>query len=246
LFAQLRRYNLAVLSAAEAAADFAAILYTDAPPNGESEEVEPMDIIPLERNMMLTAPAGWKLDQLDPKQPASSHAEFVKVILSEIARCVCSTYGSVAGDFSGFNYASGRLDNQIYHKSILVDRSFWQGEILNRVFDLWIREYMLARSFVGGGYFRLPRHTWFWDNFPHVDPGKESKAQETRLKNHTTTLAAECAKDGLDYMSVIRQRAKELALMRKLKIPFNDDNASKNINPEPKRNGSEQKETANE
>jgi capsid protein len=205
-----------------------------------------MDIIPLERNMMLTAPAGWKLDQLDPKQPASSHAEFVKVILSEIARCVCSTYGSVAGDFSGFNYASGRLDNQIYHKSILVDRSFWQSEILNRVFDLWIREYMLARSFVGGGYFRLPRHTWFWDNFPHVDPGKESKAQETRLKNHTTTLAAECAKDGLDYMSVIRQRAKELALMRKLKIPFNDDNASKNINPEPKRNGSEQKETANE
>ena len=42
LFAQLRRYNLAVLSAAEAAADFAAILYTDAPPNGESDEVEPM------------------------------------------------------------------------------------------------------------------------------------------------------------------------------------------------------------
>ncbi len=56
LFAQLRRYNLAVLSAAEAAADFAAILYTDAPPNGESEEVEPMDTIPLERNMMLTVP----------------------------------------------------------------------------------------------------------------------------------------------------------------------------------------------
>ena len=34
LFAQLRRYNLAVLSAAEAAADFAAILYTDTPPEG--------------------------------------------------------------------------------------------------------------------------------------------------------------------------------------------------------------------
>ncbi|MDD5598378.1 MAG: phage portal protein, partial [Victivallaceae bacterium] len=42
LFAELRDYNLAVLSAAQAAADFAAILYTDAPANGESEEVEPM------------------------------------------------------------------------------------------------------------------------------------------------------------------------------------------------------------
>ncbi|MCK4981842.1 MAG: phage portal protein [Victivallaceae bacterium] len=208
-----------------------------------------MDIIPLERNMMLTAPAGWKLDQLDPKQPASSHAEFVKVILSEIARCVCSTYGSVAGDFSGFNYASGRLDNQIYQKSILVDRSFWQSEILNRVFELWIREYMLARVPSAASPF-LPanyqRHTWFWDGFPHVDPGKEAKAQEVRLRNHTTTLAAECARDGRDYMSVIRQRAKELRLMRELKIPFNDDNASQNINPEPKKTGSKQKEMVNE
>ena len=120
LFAQLRRYNLAVLSAAEAAADFAAILYTDAPPNGESDEVEPMDSIPLERNMMLTVPAGWKMGQLDPKQPAANHSEFVKIILSEIARCAVTTYGTLAGDFSGHNYASGRLDNQIYHKSILV------------------------------------------------------------------------------------------------------------------------------
>ena len=80
--------------------DFAAILYTNAPPNGESDEVEPMDTIPLERNMMLTVPAGWKLGQLAPKQPTANHGEFVKIILSEIARCVVTTYGTLAGDFS--------------------------------------------------------------------------------------------------------------------------------------------------
>jgi capsid protein len=90
------------------------------------------------------------------------------------------------------------------------------------------------------------RHTWFWDGFPHVDPQKEAKSQQIRLENHTTTLAAECARDGRDYMSVLRQRSKELRLMRELKIPFNDDNASQNINPEPKKNGFEQKEMANE
>lgn len=219
LFAQLRRYNLAVLSAAEAAADFAAILYTDAPPNGESEEVEPMDSIPLERNMMLTVPAGWRMDQLDPKQPAANHAEFVKIILSEVARCVVTTYGTLAGDFSGHNYASGRLDNQIYHKSILVDRSFWETEVLNRIFEAWFREYLLLEM--------LPqesaRHTWFWDGFPHVDPSKEASAQEKRLANNSTTLAAECAKDGRDYMSVLRQRAKELKMMRELGIPVEGD-----------------------
>ena len=219
LFAQLRRYNLAVLSAAEAAADFAAILYTDAPPNGESDEVEPMDSIPLERNMMLTVPAGWKMGQLDPKQPAANHSEFVKIILSEIARCAVTTYGTLAGDFSGHNYASGRLDNQIYHKSILVDRSFWESEVLNRIFEVWFREYLLTTM----QPFAAERHTWFWDGFPHVDPSKEASAQEKRLSNHTTTLAAECAKDGRDYMSVLHQRAKELKLMKELGIPVSGE-----------------------
>ena len=229
LFAQLRRYNLAVLSAAEAAADFAAILYTDAPPSGESEEVEPMDAIPLERNMMLTVPAGWKMGQLDPKQPAANHAEFVKIILSEIARCVVTTYGTLAGDFSGHNYASGRLDNQIYHKSILVDRSFWESEVLNRIFEVWFREYSLTAMRTVS----TERHTWFWDGFPHVDPSKEATAQEKRLSNHTTTLAAECAKDGRDYMAVLRQRGKEIRLMRELGIPIPEENLTEQEKSEP-------------
>ena len=238
LFAQLRRYNLAALSAAEAAADFAAVLYTDAPPDGESEDIASLDAIPLERNMMLTVPAGWKMGQLDSKQPTANHAEFVKVILSEIARCVCSTYGTVAGDFSGFNYASGRLDNQIYHKAILVDRSLWETEALNRIFAAWFREYVLVAS---GHDADDARHTWFWDGFPHVDPTKEAAAQEKRLANSTTTLAAECAKDGRDYLSVLRQRAKEIRLMRLLGIPLpvNGMNMSQDQEPE---NGSEPKE----
>lgn len=224
LFAQLRRYNLAVLSSAEAAADFAAILYTDAPPDGEAANVPPMDSLELERNMMLTVPAGWKMAQLDAKQPTANHGEFVKIILSEIARCAVSTYGTVSGDFSGHNYASGRLDNQLYHKSILVDRSFWETDVLNHVFDLWYEEYALAEG--DPAERRTPRHTWFWDGFVHVDPTKEAKAQQIRLENNTTTLAAECAKDGRDYMSVLRQRAKEIKLMRELDIPIANDPAA--------------------
>ncbi len=240
LFAQLRRYNLAVLSAAEAAADFAAVLYTDAPPDGESEDVEAMDSIPLERNMMLTVPAGWKMSQLDPKQPTATHSEFVKIILSEIARCVVTTYGTLAGDFSGHNYASGRLDNQIYHKSILVDRSFWESEVLNRIFELWFQEYSLTRRIPR----TTPRHIWYWDAFIHVDPSKEATAQETRLLNHTTTLAAECAKDGRDYLSVLRQRAKEIKLMQELGIPLNQSQTmtEKQFNEPEKNDGSEPKD----
>ncbi len=238
LFAQLRRYNLAVLSAAEAAADFAAILYTDAPPDGEAASVPPMDALELERNMMLTVPAGWKMAQLDAKQPTANHGEFVKIILSEIARCAVSTYGSVSGDFSGHNYASGRLDNQLYHKSILVDRAFWETEVLNHIFYMWYREYVLLGS--QPMMQKVPRHGWYWDGFPHVDPAKMAAAQEKRLANNTTTLAAECAKDGRDYMAVLRQRAKEINLMRELGIPFNVPKSAEEVKPEPEENdGSE-------
>ena len=161
--------------------------------------------------------------QLDAKQPTANHAEFVKIILSEIARCAVSTYGSVSGDFSGHNYASGRLDNQLYHKSVLVDRSFWESEVLNQIFAMWFREYSLLHP--EGGY-RTPRHTWFWDGFVHVDPTKEATAQQIRLENNTTTLAAECAKDGRDYMTVLRQRAKEIRMMRELGIPIAGENAT--------------------
>jgi capsid protein len=53
-----------------------------------------------------------------------------------------------------------------------------------------------------------------------VDPTKEATAQETRLRNHTTTLAAEYARQGKDWETELRQRAKEVALMEELGLPM--------------------------
>ncbi len=88
LFAQLRRYTLAVLGAAETAADFAAVIYTDAPANGEAMPLDPMDIIPLEKRMATVLADGWKLGQIKAEQPATSYPEFKREILGEIGRCL--------------------------------------------------------------------------------------------------------------------------------------------------------------
>ena len=221
LFAQLRRFTLAVLSAAESAAEFAGILYTDAPAEGEADAVEPMDLIQLERNMLLTMPGGWKMSQLEPAQPATTYAEFKKEILNEIARCLNMPYNVAAGNSSGYNYASGRLDHQTYFKSIRVDQAFFGAKVLDRILAAWLWEYALEVGLDGGILLdgmarRLPQHGWFWDGTEHVDPAKEARAQETRLRNNTTTLAIEYAKQGLDWEAELRQRAKEAALMREL------------------------------
>jgi hypothetical protein len=55
LFAQLRRYTLAVIAAAETAADFAAVLSTDAPANGESQDSESRRVSPRTTSVTATA-----------------------------------------------------------------------------------------------------------------------------------------------------------------------------------------------
>lgn len=216
LFAHLRRFTLAVVSAAEAAADFAGVLYTDAPANGEADSIEPMDSIQLERNMLLTMPGGWKMAQVDPKQPVTTYGEFKHEILNEIARCLNIPFNIAAGNSSGYNYASGRLDHQTYYKSLKVDRAFIEEVVLDRILTKWLTEWRLKNKK------SLDecdcRHVWFWDGEEHVDPQKEANAQSVRLENHTTTLAAEYARQGKDWEAELNQIAKEKALMKKLGI----------------------------
>jgi lambda family phage portal protein len=219
LFALLRDYTLATLDSAKAAAYFAGILYTDAPPNGESESIEPMDAIELERNMLLTMPGGWKMGQVHAEQPASTYTEFKHEILNEIARCLNMPFNVAAANSSGYNYASGRLDHQTYFKAIRVEQSHIESVVLDRLLAAWSAEAVLVEGL-------LPQtlrsasadwsHQWFWDGHEHVDPAKEATAQATRLQNHTTTLAEEYAKRGRDWEAEVRQRAKEVALMKEL------------------------------
>jgi capsid protein len=133
LFALLRDYTLATLDAAKAAAYFAGILYTDAPPNGESESIEPMDAIELERNMLLTMPGDWKMGQVHAEQPGNTYGEFKHEILNEIARCLNMPFNVAAANSSGYNYASGRLDHQTYFKSIRVEQSHIESVVLDRL-----------------------------------------------------------------------------------------------------------------
>ena len=217
LFAHLRRFTLAVVSAAEAAADFAGILYTDAPANGEADSVEAMDTIQLERNMLLTMPGGWKMSQVDPKQPVTTYGEFKREILNEIARCLSMPFNIAAGNSSGYNYASGRLDHQTYYKALKVDQSFMEAEVLDRILEPWLKEWNLATA--SGIELCDCRHVWFWDGQEHVDPSKEATAQQKRLESRTTNLAIEYAKQGRDWEVELRQIAKERELMKELGIP---------------------------
>jgi len=219
LFALLRDYTIATLDAAKAAANVSGVIYTDAPANGESADVEPLDSIALDRNSLLSMPGGWKMAQVHAEQPTSTYAEFKREILNEIARCLSMPFNIAAGNSSGYNYASGRLDHQTYFKMIRVEQSHLAVNVLDRIFKAWLHEARRVDGLLPLATRHddfIPSHQWFWDGFEHVDPNKEANAQATRLQSHTTTLAEEYAKKGRDWETELRQRAKEIALIRSL------------------------------
>jgi capsid protein len=123
-----------------------------------------------------------------------------------------------AGNSSGYNYASGRLDHQTYFKSIRVEQAQLETVVLDRVLAAWFDEAVLIPDLLPAGVGPIAQwpHQWFWDGHEHVDPAKEANAQATRLANHTTTLAHEYARQGRDWEEALQQRAKELSLMKEL------------------------------
>lgn len=235
LFAQLRRYTLAVLSAAESAALPAGVIQSDAPANeDEATDIDEMDTVSMPRNAFLTLPAGWKIGQFKAEHPTTTYPEFKHEILNEIARSMSIPFNIAAGNSSEYNYASGRLDWQAFFRSIAVERDRIECMILERIFLAWLREMVtIPQSKIPRKVLDGLRHEWFWDGVEHVDPAKHAKGQAQRLENHTTTLAHEYAQQGKDWQAELEQRSVELKEMKRLGL----DTAT-----EQKKGGSEDEE----
>lgn len=221
LFAQLRRYTLAVIAAAETAADFAAVLKTQQGPNVEpdvdgAEDFQELEIV---RRMMTQLPAGWDITQFKAEHPSTTHEMFVRSILSEAARCVNMPYAIAANDTSDYSYAGGRLDFQTWALALRVERAHLEAIMLERIFAAWLAEAILIPGLLPAGIprdpTRIPR-CWYWDNRPHVDPSKEAVALKTNLECNGDTLARYYADRGEDWEDALRQRAKELQLIKEL------------------------------
>jgi capsid protein len=181
-----------------------------------------MDTVELEKRMATTLPQGWKLGQIEAQQPATTYGDFKHEILNEIARCLNLPYNIAAGNSSSYNYSSGRLDGQVYFKAVGVEQSTLEAVAIDRLFGHWMAEAVRLPEMNLAGLAALggdPPHSWFWDGFEHVDPAKEASAQETRLKNGTTTLAYEYAREGKDWEAEVRQRGKEIVLCKQLGVP---------------------------
>jgi capsid protein len=230
LGAQLRKYTKAVIQAAETAADFAAVLETEAPadagepaltdqsgnPNGAVPPPQPFEALQIERGMLMTLPANNKLSQLKAEQPATTYEMFVRLIVREMCRCLNVPLNVALGDSSGFNYSSGRLDHLNYHRGQRVDRGLCDREVNDKAFAEWYAEARLVRGVLPhNAPAEVPPHRWFWRPAESIDPAKDATADGIELGNHTTTLAAVYGERGEDWEEAVKQRGVEAAALRK-------------------------------
>jgi lambda family phage portal protein len=189
LFAFLRRWTLATIAASETAANLAGVMETmatsfDDELGAEDLGEEPLTL-PIMRNMMMSLPKGWKLNQFKPEQPTTTYEVFRNAILNEIARCVHMPANKALADSSKYNYSSGRLDHQTYYEAIDVERSQWELECLDRIFEWWLDEALMLSRYVPispSAMLDIPvARYWRWNPPKHVDPIKEASAAVTML-----------------------------------------------------------------
>ena len=216
LFALLRRYTLATVTAAETAADLAAVLKTNTPMEAMNG-MPAWETMPIVRGMFTSLPDGYDLGQLKPEHPTTTYDAFERRLLNQIARALNMPYIVAALDSSQASYSSMRGDYLVYRKSTAVDREDLERNVLDPLLTDWLDEAVLVGLIPRG----LPpiagwNWRWIWQPWEHVDPTKEADAQSIRLQNNTTTLADECAAVGRDWREVLKQRAAEKALCDEL------------------------------
>ena len=208
LFAQLRRYTLAVIAAAEIAALISVFLKTT------GSAITPAELTPwaefdMARNAGMVMPDGWDMQQFKPEQPVTTYAEFKHEILNEISRCLDMPFNIAACNSSGYNYSSGKLDHKTYGVSTEIDRSELEVAVLDRLLFAWLDEAALIPGVIPDGLLPISQwsHTWFWDETPSADPLKDANAQDTKLRNGSAFLSDEWETQGRDFEEEIEQEA---------------------------------------
>lgn len=208
LCALLRRYTLAVVRAAEIAADFAGVIETEGPPanlaftdgrGNLKDDASAFDAFPIDMGLITTLPWGYKLKQLAAEQPTTVYDQFVNALLREILRPLCVPFNVGSGSSKDSNMAAGTLDANIYSGSQRQERLHCEEAVCDKAFKLWWYEAILQDAYLDDPSLREPdfllanpsmmtrppKHRWRWDpvTLEHTDPAKVANSLETMRKN---------------------------------------------------------------
>lgn len=166
--------------------------------------------------------------------PGIDYANFTRMILRELARCLGVLYESATGDYTGATYASLNTGTAEIYKVTQSRRAHVLVPFCQPVYEAWLEEEILeGRVGFPGGYegfianqAAASRAEWFGTPRPQGDDLKLAKAHEVwrRLGVMSDQMIANDL--GVDIEDVYEQRAREAELREEYDLPDPDEVAA--------------------
>lgn len=177
-------------------------------------------------------------------------ADFEKSLLRYIAAGLGLSYEQLSKDYTETNYSSARASLGETRKRMNAIKRRTADHFATEMYWLWLEEAINQRRISSmpaaarepGWLYGDPLRqaavsgcTWIGASLGQIDELKETQAAVLRLKYNLTTDEQECARLGLDWRDVKKQRAREKALDEDLGIAADpaDDNMMNAATGEP-------------
>lgn len=224
----LSGYRLAELMAARAGAAHSGYIHGDPekgydPPKDEKgnyvSDVS-QDIEPLSLQRLLP---GETITFADPKHPTTAYEPFEKAMLRGIASALRVSYMSLTGDLNSTSYGSGRIgmlnERAVYEQ---LQQRFIR-KVCKPIFRRWFKMAVLSGQLELDSY-DLARYEsavqWHARPFPWIDPEKDIDAVGKEVDMGVNTLTRICQSKGLDFEEVMQERAAEIEIAERYKVPI--------------------------
>lgn len=249
---QLDRYMTSELAANVVSSMLTAFLVSDADDGktgledavNEDEKVTDDELkLELAPGAIYSLPPGKKIQEINPIRANSAFESFVSTHIMLIGAGMGVPKEVLSKQYES-NYTAARAGLLDFWHGVRVNRTSFNNQFNQPVYESWLSEAVAAGRIEAPGFFDDPaiRQAWcgcMWmgASMGHVDPLKEVKAAAERIANNISTQEQEASEyNGNDWLSIVRQRKKEMAAFDDLSPAANSGQTDKTKTKEDKKN----------
>lgn len=174
----------------------------------------------LEPGLVARLRPGESIEGVNPGRPNSAAEPWINLMVRNIGVGVGLGYEKVSRDYSRTTYSSARTAELEDRRRFKRFQKFVIAHLCQKVWDRFCEAAASVNKLTNDGMFPLLSDllddrrsltpvSWQVPEWEWVDPQNEQSASVSAIQNNMSTLQRECAKLGINWRDVLRQRSKE-------------------------------------
>lgn len=237
----LEKYSQATLENAVLNALLLGVVKSGAGPNAVSENFDTEAMRAFHERRMahygddarITLEGGVQLPVLPPEdelqlftqsRDVGSFEAYARTLLRWVSASVGATYEEVAMDYSTTNYSSARAAMIPAYAETQSTQTVLRDQLVQPTYVAWLEEaieheHVTLPAGAPDYWDNLESYTrarWIAPGKGYIDAPKEIQAEAMEVENLFNTATSICAANGRDIRDVLRERKRELELMREM------------------------------